>query len=116
MQKIYNNCYFTNHYSIEDPAEHIQNFVKAYEEKYGATPDAFAALGYDAGYLIAEAIKQAGSADRKRSRKPWKISKTLKEFQVKWPSMRNTIQSKIFRSFRLVDGKQTLINKLQPEH
>jgi len=39
-----NKCYFTNHYSVEDPSEKIQNFIKAYEEKYNATPDAFAAL------------------------------------------------------------------------
>jgi branched-chain amino acid transport system substrate-binding protein len=50
-------CYFTNHYSVEDPSERIQNFVKAYEKKHGTAPDAFAALGYDAGYLMVEAIR-----------------------------------------------------------
>lgn len=58
-----NGTYFTNHYSSNDPSEKVQNFVKAYKDKYGKEPDAFAALGYDAGYLLADAIKRAGSAD-----------------------------------------------------
>ena len=38
-------------------------FVKAYEAKYGATPDQFAADGYDAIYAIYEAMKAAGIDD-----------------------------------------------------
>ncbi len=109
------DCYFTNHYSIEDPAEHIQSFVKAYDEKYGATPDSFAALGYDAGYLLAEAIEQAGSAE------PEKIQEALaniKDFEGISGEM--TIDEKHFTVkdlsiIKLVDGQQTLINKLKPE-
>lgn len=58
-----NNTFFTNHYSVEDPKPAIANFVKAYQAKYNKTPDSFAALGYDAAYLIAEALKTAGVAD-----------------------------------------------------
>ena len=39
--------YFSNHYSPADPRPVVQNFVSAYTEKYGATPDALATLGYD---------------------------------------------------------------------
>ncbi len=38
-------------------------FVKAYTEKYGKTPDQFAADGYDAIYAIFEAMKAAGIND-----------------------------------------------------
>ncbi len=38
-----------------------QTFVKAYRAKYGADPDQFAAQAYDGTYLIATAIKNAGS-------------------------------------------------------
>lgn len=58
-----NNTYFTNHYSVEDPDANIQAFVKAYQEKYNAVPDSFAALGYDSAKLLAQAITDAGSAD-----------------------------------------------------
>ena len=47
--------YFAN--SV-DPT--VKSFVEAYEEKFSATPDQFAADGYDAVLAIAEAIEQNG--------------------------------------------------------
>jgi len=57
-----NNTYFTNHYSVEDPDPAIQSFVEAYKAKYNKLPDSFAALGYDAAKLLADAIERAGEA------------------------------------------------------
>lgn len=58
------NAYITNHYSVDDPAENIQKFVKAYQAKFaGRTPDSLAALAYDATYLLADSLKRAESAD-----------------------------------------------------
>ncbi len=37
----------------------VQSFVKQYQEKYNATPDQFAADGYDAVYTAVAALKQA---------------------------------------------------------
>lgn len=34
-------------------------FVEAYRKRYGTTPDIYAAQGYDAAYLLAEAIRRA---------------------------------------------------------
>ena len=45
--------------SSSDPA--VQAFVKAYEDKFGATPDQFAADGYDAVYVIKAAVEACGS-------------------------------------------------------
>lgn len=42
----------------------VQEFVKKYTEKFGKEPDQFAAQAYDGLYLFAEAIKNAGEADR----------------------------------------------------
>nr|WP_249745374.1 ABC transporter substrate-binding protein [Mesobacillus boroniphilus] len=42
----------------------VQDFVKKYEEKYSKKPDQFAAQAYDALYIMAEALKKAGEADR----------------------------------------------------
>lgn len=42
----------------------VQEFVKKYTDKYGKEPDQFAAQAYDGLYLYAEAIKNAGEADR----------------------------------------------------
>ena len=62
--KALNNTFITNHYSPQDKDEKIQGFVKAFKAKYkDKTPDAFAALGYDTGYYLADAIERAGEAD-----------------------------------------------------
>jgi branched-chain amino acid transport system substrate-binding protein len=53
--------YFTDHYSVDNPDPHVQKFIAAYKAKYGAVPDALAALGYDAAGVLAAAIKTAGA-------------------------------------------------------
>ncbi len=56
--------YFTNHYSPEDTRPEVVNFVKNFKAKYkDATPDALAALAYDATNLMIQAIKEAGTDD-----------------------------------------------------
>ncbi|NLZ93287.1 MAG: ABC transporter substrate-binding protein [Firmicutes bacterium] len=55
--------YFSNHYSPAADSELVQNFLSAYESRYGKTPDALAALSYDAAYIMAQAIDEAGSTD-----------------------------------------------------
>lgn len=61
-----NGCYYSNHYSVDDPSPILQKFVKDYKARYGQTadsiPDAMAALGYDAALVLADAIKRAQSA------------------------------------------------------
>jgi len=42
----------------------VQEFVKKYEAEYGKKPDQFAAQAYDAMYIMAEGLKNAGDADR----------------------------------------------------
>ncbi|WP_026890501.1 ABC transporter substrate-binding protein [Lacrimispora aerotolerans] len=60
----FNNCYFTNHYSSEDTAPAVSNFVNKYTEKYGKESlNACAALYYDAIYMLAEAAKNGGASD-----------------------------------------------------
>ncbi|MBO0586638.1 ABC transporter substrate-binding protein [Sporosarcina sp. E16_8] len=44
--------------------EKVKSFVKNYKEAYGVEPDQFAAQAYDGLYLMAEAVKNAGVADR----------------------------------------------------
>jgi branched-chain amino acid transport system substrate-binding protein len=51
--------YFSNHYSDEDPAPVIQEFVQKYKAAYGNVPDALAVLGYDAARVAFDAIERA---------------------------------------------------------
>jgi branched-chain amino acid transport system substrate-binding protein len=46
----------------DDPK--VKEFVSKYEKEYGKKPDQFAAQAYDALYIMAEALKNAGEADR----------------------------------------------------
>jgi len=56
--------FVATHASLENPSATVQNFVKNYRAKYGVAPEnAFAALGYDAMYLIADSLKRAGSTN-----------------------------------------------------
>jgi branched-chain amino acid transport system substrate-binding protein len=61
-------AYFSNHYSVEDPATAVRDFVTAYRKRYGVDPDSIAALSYDAARLLADAIRRAGSTEGKRVR------------------------------------------------
>jgi branched-chain amino acid transport system substrate-binding protein len=55
--------FYCNHYSpLSDDAD-VQTFVQKYTDKYKMTPNALAALGYDAAYILLNAIERAGSAD-----------------------------------------------------
>jgi branched-chain amino acid transport system substrate-binding protein len=65
LDKLSEGCFFTNHYSPEDPRPSVQAFIKDYEAKYnGEIPDAFAITGYDAANVMFDAIRRAGSTDR----------------------------------------------------
>ena len=55
--------YFVNHYAKTDPAEKVQNFISAYETKWEGSPNALAALAYDATYMMADALEAAGSTE-----------------------------------------------------
>lgn len=56
-------CFYSNHYSHEDPSPTVQGFVKKYKDKYGKTPDALAALGYDAARVFLKALTETKSED-----------------------------------------------------
>ena len=57
--KALDGCYFSNHYSADDPSPRIQDFVRRYKEKFGQVPDGLAAQGYDAGQVAIDAMTRA---------------------------------------------------------
>ena len=62
-EKALNNTFFTNHYSVDDPSEAGKAFVANYTKEFGQKPEALAVLGYDAVYVLVDAIKRANSTD-----------------------------------------------------
>ena len=63
------NVFYTAHFSAKSTDTDVQEFIKAYKEKYGTTPDSFSALAYDAAQLLMKAIEKAGSTDAQAIKK-----------------------------------------------
>jgi branched-chain amino acid transport system substrate-binding protein len=61
--KSLEGSFYTNHYFYGDPSPIVSSFVQKYKERYGQTPDALAALGYDAMKTLADAMKRASKLD-----------------------------------------------------
>lgn len=57
--KALHGNYFSNHYSSEDQSPAVKEFINRYRQAYNSTPDAMAALGYDAIRIMAEAMKKS---------------------------------------------------------
>ncbi|MBD3878925.1 MAG: ABC transporter substrate-binding protein [Quinella sp. 1Q5] len=58
-----NNTFFCTHY-FDGDAE-VQGFIKAYKGEYNNEPNVFAALGYDAGKMLINAIERGGDDSQK---------------------------------------------------
>ncbi len=69
--------YFSNHYTTESTDPKTVEFVKNYKAKHNEDPDVMAALGYDAVYMMVEAIKNTKEVTRETIRE--ELSK-LKDF------------------------------------
>jgi branched-chain amino acid transport system substrate-binding protein len=59
-----NGCYYSTHFSPENKEPNVAKFVEKFKARWSnESPDAFAALGYDAAYVLIDAIKRAGTTD-----------------------------------------------------
>jgi branched-chain amino acid transport system substrate-binding protein len=103
--------YFTNHFAKTDEAEIVQNFISNYEAKWDRSPTALAALGYDAAYIMAEAIERAGSTDGEA------IVNALNETEIDGVTGHivfdeNGDPQKSISIIQLIDGELTLADKV----
>ena len=58
-----NNTFFCTHYFEGD--KEVQDFINAYKGAYNENPNVFAALGYDAGKMLVNAIERGGDTSEK---------------------------------------------------
>jgi branched-chain amino acid transport system substrate-binding protein len=110
-----NNTYITNHYSSEDPDKKIQDFVTTFKEKNnGDSPNAFNALGYDSVYLLADAVKRAGSTDPGKIKDALASTKDLSLVTglVTVDKDHNPVKSATVLEYK--DGKQVFNTKVNP--
>jgi branched-chain amino acid transport system substrate-binding protein len=109
-----NNTYFSNHYSPDDTSPAVQKFVESYKKEYGQTPDALAALAYDATYMLVDAIKRAGSAEPAKIKDALAATKGLQVVSgtINLDENHNPVKSAVVIEYK--DGKQAFKTKVNP--
>lgn len=106
-----NGAYFSNHYSADDTSAKVVQFIKDYKAKYNSDPDAFAALTYDAGRVLLDSIKKAGSTDGNA------VKNALKAYSgdvvcghITFDSDRNAVKAAVI--IKTQGGKETFFKKI----
>jgi branched-chain amino acid transport system substrate-binding protein len=109
-----NNTFFSNHYSSQDTDPRIVKFVDAYKKEYGQEPNALAALGYDAGLMVIDAIKRANSTDPGKIRDALEATKDLQVVTgvITLDANHDPVKSGVV--IEMKDGKQTFKEKINP--
>ena len=108
-----NNTFFSTHYSEKD-AE-VQGFIEAYKKKFNRAPNVFAALGYDAGKMLVDALKRAGSGDTEKIREALEATKDLKvgTGTISMDKHHNPIKTAVILEMK--NGEKELKAKIAPE-
>jgi len=103
---------FSNHYSKDDPNPVVQQFVSSFQAKYGETPDALAALAYDAIRVVAQAIEQAGKLDRAALRDALAQTKDFDGVTGRISIDENRNARKSATVLTIKNGKQTFVQTM----
>lgn len=108
-----NNTFFSTHYSEQD--KEVQGFIEAFKAEYKKDPNVFAALGYDAGKMLIDAIKRAGSDDPEKIRKALEETKDLQvgTGMITMDPNHNPIKSAVI--IEMKDGAKTMKEKITPQ-
>ncbi|MBI4854228.1 MAG: ABC transporter substrate-binding protein [Acidobacteria bacterium] len=111
-----NGCYISNHYTIEDPDPDVQKFITSFKAKFGETPDALAALAYDAAKIMFDSIKRAGSTDKKAIRDAIAQTKDFKGVTgvITIGANRDAVKSAVI--LEIQDGKYKFKESVKPDN
>lgn len=106
-----NNTYFSSAYSAQDKEPSVQKFIAGYKAMYNKEPDVFCMQGYNAGLILADAIKRAGTTDGTKLAAAIAATKDLSVASGKltYDADHNPITSAII--IELKDGVQTFKEK-----
>lgn len=112
--QVLNNTYFTNFYSVQDTNPASQAFVEAYKKEYGQLPDSMAAMGYDAAYLLVDAIKRADSVDSTKIREALAATKDFSSVSgtMDLSSTHDAVRGVVI--IEMKDGKQVYKETVKP--
>jgi branched-chain amino acid transport system substrate-binding protein len=99
------NTFISNHYSGENPDPVVQNFRKAYREKFNREPDSIAALGYDAAKVLADSITRAGSTEGPKLRDAIAAANVKGVTgQLRMDPTRNVVKPAVIEEIQFVNG------------
>ncbi len=110
-----NDCFYSNHYSVDDPSPAIQKFVAGYKTRNNdQVPDAIAALAYDAARILFDAWRRAGSTEGPKVRDA--LAQT-KEFpgvtgKITLDANRNAVKPAVV--LRVKNGKLEYVETITP--
>ncbi len=107
-------AFYSNHYSPQDTAPRIQEFLQRFKDAHGVVPESLAALGYDAANLLFDAMKRAKSL--KGSDLAAALAAT-KDFAgvtgtITMDSKRNAVKSAVI--LQIKGGVPTYVTTIQP--
>ena len=108
-------CFYSNHYSHEDPNPRVQEFIKKYSQRHNQTPDGLAALGYDAARILFEAMSRTESL--KGADLAAELAKT-KDFdgvtgKISIDAERNAVKPAVILEMK--DGKPQFVTTILPD-
>ncbi len=106
-----NGAYFCGYFSDADKSQQTAQFIREYKAKYGSSPDTVAALTYDAGRVLFDSIRKAGSTDAAA------VKNALKSYNgnlvcghISFDNSRNAVQQACI--IKTIDGRNTLYKKI----
>ena len=113
--KSIDGCFYSNHYSHQDPSPRVQDFIKKYSTQHKNTPDGLAALGYDAARILFEAMKRSKSLGGKDLAA--ELAKTT-DFdgvtgKISIDKDRNAVKPAVMLEMK--NGQPTYVSTVQPE-
>lgn len=106
-----NGIYTIVSFFTKDSDPRIQTYVKGFQSRYSATPNFHAALAYDAIHLLADAIKRAGSTDRKAIRDALAQAKDFPGLTGKITFTPNRDAVKSYKIVQIKNGEFVLFDK-----
>jgi len=110
-----NGCYYSTHFSAQNTDPKVVKFVADYKARWdGEQPGAFSALGYDAVYVLADALKRAGTTDAAKLRDALAKTKNVEGVTGLTTLDKNRNASKPATIIAIRDGKQEFLKTVAP--
>ncbi len=108
-------CFYSTHFSPQNTEPAVQEFVKKFKARWNnETPDAFAALGYDAAYVLVDAIKRAGTTAGPQLRDALAATKNFSGVTGITTIDKNRDASKPAAILAIKDGKLSFLKTVAP--